>query len=322
MGIVHHMSYWINTYTVKYFVERLQHICNELRDENEIAIIKKYANSAEYIAIFITLYTACCGFIITFTQIFPRILSTFLLVNISRPLYNVQFVTEYFIDKEKNFYLIFIHICASLYIGTVAFAGTSLISFTYFKHICGLFCIASYHMEQSMMLNIHKKTNLWNNMEIDKKIIHAVDIHRTAIELSEFFISNFNGTYFCVMLISVLCLSLNLYKLFLTVLFQDEIEEFLLHFIFATAILIHLFLANSCGEEITENYNNIFSAAYSVHWYAAPIRIQKLILFLLQRSCKTHGIKLGGIFIASLEGFAALSATSLSYFTVLYSLQK
>lgn len=33
-------------YQVKYLLERLQHICNELKDENEIAIMRQYGNEA------------------------------------------------------------------------------------------------------------------------------------------------------------------------------------------------------------------------------------------------------------------------------------
>lgn len=42
------------TQQVKRFLEDLQHICNELKDKNEIAIIKKYGNNAKrYTAIVI-----------------------------------------------------------------------------------------------------------------------------------------------------------------------------------------------------------------------------------------------------------------------------
>ncbi|RLU26117.1 ObirOr5-9E23 [Ooceraea biroi] len=319
--VIHQISFWINTDVVKSFVERLQHACNDLKDENEIAIIKKYANNAEYITILVTLIAVCCVFIVTLMPIYPRILSTFLLVNISRPLYNMQFVTEYFIDKEKNFYLILLHTYAFFYIAIITLVGGGMMVYAYLKHVCGLFSIASYRIEQSMILNIYENTDLRNKM-IEKKIRLAVDVHRTAIELSDLFTSSFNGTYFCLMVVAVLCLCFNLYEVLETALLRDKVEEFLLHLIFASAVLLYSFLANTSGEEIIEHYNNMFSTAYNVQWYMAPIRVQKLILFLLQRSCKMYGLKTGGLFIASLEGFASLCTASVSYFTVIYSVQK
>lgn len=41
-------------------------------------------------------------------------------------------------------------------------------------------------------------------------------------------------------------------------------------------------------------------------WYIAPLRTQKLILFLLQHGTKNFTIILGGIFVGSLEGFATV----------------
>jgi len=42
----------------------------------------------------------------------------------------------------------------------------------------------------------------------------------------------------------------------------------------------------------------------NVQWYIAPLHIQRLLLFLLLRVTKSFNVVIGGIFIASLEGFA------------------
>lgn len=51
---------------------------------------------------------------------------------------------------------------------------------------------------------------------------------------------------------------------------------------------------------------------YNVQWYIAPLRIQKLILFLLQRGTKAfeHLVVIGGLFVGSLEGFATVKILS------------
>ncbi|EZA54429.1 ObirOr5-9E44 [Ooceraea biroi] len=326
LGEVHQISFWVNAYTVKCFVNRLQYFCNELKDENEIAIIKKYGNSAEHITIAVTLFSGCCLLILSLLPILPWILGTFLLVNESRPLYNMQIVTEYFVDKDKTFYLILLHTYVSVCIGIIAMCAAGMMLVAYLKHVCGVFSIASYNMEQTMMLNVHEKPNLWrrsrNKMEIIKKLRRAVHVHRIAIELSENFTTNFNATYFFIVGIVVICLSLNLYQIFQIVLHRSYVEELLLHLVFAAAMLVYSLVANYTGQEIIEHYNDMFTVAYNIRWYTAPVRIQRLILFLLQRSCKIYGLKIGGLFIASLEGFASLFTASISYFTVLYSTQK
>jgi len=46
--------------------------------------------------------------------------------------------------------------------------------------------------------------------------------------------------------------------------------------------------------------------SYKVQWHLVPLHIQKLILFLIQRSNKVFGLNVGGLFVASLECFAAV----------------
>lgn len=45
---------------------------------------------------------------------------------------------------------------------------------------------------------------------------------------------------------------------------------------------------------------------YNVPWYQAPLHIQKLILFLLQRGNKAFTLNIGGLFTLSLECFASV----------------
>jgi len=51
---------------------------------------------------------------------------------------------EYFIDQEKYFYLILLHINAIACIGSAAMLAIGTMLITYFQHICGMFRIAWY----------------------------------------------------------------------------------------------------------------------------------------------------------------------------------
>jgi hypothetical protein len=45
-----------------------------------------------------------------------------------------------------------------------------------------------------------------------------------------------------------------------------------------------------------------------VEWYAAPLHIQKIYLFLLQRGTKTYHIIIGGLLVATMETAASVGA--------------
>ncbi|XP_011705353.1 PREDICTED: uncharacterized protein LOC105460564, partial [Wasmannia auropunctata] len=78
-------------------------------------------------------------------------------------------------------------------------------------------------------------------------------------------------------------------------------------------------LSNYFAQEIMDYNNNVSATVYNVQWYIAPLRLQKMILFLLQRGTKGFSWNIGGLFVGSLEGAATLLSAVVSYFTVLYS---
>ncbi|XP_018361487.1 PREDICTED: putative odorant receptor 69a [Trachymyrmex cornetzi] len=83
--------------------------------------------------------------------------------------------------------------------------------------------------------------------------------------------------------------------------------------------ILYMFLGNYFGQEIIDHNNHVFVTAYNIQWYTSPLHIQRMILFLLQRRAKKFSLNLGGVFDASIEGFATLIKASVSYFTVINS---
>lgn len=62
-------------------------------------------------------------------------------------------------------------------------------------------------------------------------------------------------------------------------------------------------------------FNLLLFCRYNTQWYIAPINIQKMLLFLLQRNTKSLNVILGGIFVASMESAASVRNIPLQYLT-------
>lgn len=85
-----------------------------------------------------------CGavFIIVMQLMWLHVFDVFLPNNKSERR-RVQFlVTEYFIDQEKYFYLIILHINAAIIIIIITTIATGTTILIYLKYICGMFKIA------------------------------------------------------------------------------------------------------------------------------------------------------------------------------------
>ncbi|XP_039311479.1 odorant receptor 4 isoform X2 [Solenopsis invicta] len=315
--VINYNSFWINAHNVKTLMERLQEICNELKDENEINIMKDYGNSVKFYTFVLTMLTAISTCTIVSVSLFMPIV---LHMNESQTRQLIYFTSEYFIDQEKYAYLILIHSNIVLCIGitTVSTIGTMLRGCCI--HACGLFKVASYRIEHALAMKMFKNINIENEI-IYKEIICAVDIHRKAIKYSEFLLSSFKGTLFSVMVIHVICLSLNLFAVFQTAALGKK-EEFSYHCLIVIVILLYMFLANYTGQEIIDHNNDIYIAAYNARWYVAPVHIQKLILFLLQRGGKPFNLSVASIFVASLECFATVIIIHYLKLTLLLIIQE
>jgi len=56
----------------------------------------------------------------------------------------MQTVTEYFVDQEKYFFLILLHINIAFCIGAIAMLATGTMFIACFKLFCGMFTISRY----------------------------------------------------------------------------------------------------------------------------------------------------------------------------------
>jgi hypothetical protein len=63
--------------------------------------------------------------------------------NASRP-YHILFTMEYFIDQEKYYYLILLHINIAICFSCAIVVAIGAMIITFFQHICGIFKIAWY----------------------------------------------------------------------------------------------------------------------------------------------------------------------------------
>ncbi|XP_019888542.1 uncharacterized protein LOC105283333 isoform X2 [Ooceraea biroi] len=317
--LIKYLSFWINIETIRYLLDNFQYIYKRLKDSKEIAIYNKYGNIAKRITVgfIIAICNQAC---VTAVQCAPYIFDVIMHKNETYARRFIVALTTYFAIQEKYFYLFLLHLNTVMAVGSLALLAIGTTVLSCFKHICGLFRIASYRFEQAITATTLQSITLKNKTMIYKEFIYAVDIHRKAIQFAKFFVGGMERSLFIVTMITVLCMSLNLYGIFQIESPMQEIEKTVGHFQLIIFLLIYMFVANYAGQEMTDYNNHIFLTVYNAPWYLAPLQIQKLTLFLLQRSNKAFTLSIGGLFTLSIECFASLVSASVSYFTLMLSL--
>jgi len=74
-------------------------------------------------------------------QLWPRFCDIILSINGSHQRH-LYLMTEYFVDQEKYFYLLLLHMYMFHYIGLLTLLVTGISLYTYLQYACGMFKIA------------------------------------------------------------------------------------------------------------------------------------------------------------------------------------
>ncbi|XP_011860645.1 PREDICTED: uncharacterized protein LOC105557875 [Vollenhovia emeryi] len=240
---------------MKKLLMELQHILNNLKDKNEIAIVKKYSCIAKRYTITLTVLAVCGSFTCIIIQFWSKLMSAIVPINISQP-YLFPIMIEYFVDQEKYFYLIILHIYATLFIGGIITLGTGTILITYIQQTCGMFRIASYRIEHAMSFNILQNITLKNEILMTNGIIYAVNVHRQAMKLSKNLISVLNMMMCWIIVNNIICISINLFCIASS---GYNVMELFFPFIFLLVHVMYMFISNYIGQNIIDHNNYIFS---------------------------------------------------------------
>ncbi|XP_025072945.1 uncharacterized protein LOC105422388 [Pogonomyrmex barbatus] len=211
-------------------------------------------------------------------------------------------------------------ITIGILIATISGVATESFSLTNALHAFGLFKIASYRMKH-VLNGINPQMCITKKYTIShKRIIAAVDFHRRAIEFSELLKTSFGRVYLFLFVIGVCSASINLLNLSRIIMTEREIVELIKSISFIALHFFYLTVANYAGQEFINSDTHFYRTICNTEWYNAPLKTQKLILFLIQKTTKCYKVDAGGMFNPCLEGLATSLSMTVSYFMVLYSI--
>ncbi|XP_070523047.1 odorant receptor 43a-like [Cardiocondyla obscurior] len=169
-----------------------------------------------------------------------------------------------------------------------------------------------------MAINIQQNISKEKLNRICEGIICAVDIHRKAVGVSEFILKAMQKHFLVIIFGGIFSLSASLVKIAIS----DSIGEKLVSFILVFIMYFVMILNGHLATEIKDHNNHIFTTVYYVPWYLAPLRIQKTLLFLLQRGTKDYVVNFYGLIHGTLETIAMFISSSVSYFLFLYAVSQ
>ncbi|KAG7205965.1 hypothetical protein KM043_007892 [Ampulex compressa] len=304
---------WLRADKIKGLLERIKQDWNAIKAESELQILRKHATMGR---LFNTFYMFClCSGISIFSlmQFVPGILDVILPLNESRARHH-PFQAEYFVDSQKYFYPILCHmLVAAAVIHALAIAADSVFM-VFILHACAIFCIVNYRLEHTFDELLDSVEGIRSTQEYKKyfsKIGSCVEWHERAIQFARHMKACYLYSYLLQLLLAVIILTGLLLRFYEKLSPLADLNELAINGIHALGLLFIIFLNIYPAQMMTDRSAEVFHKAYSSYWYLAPVKVQKMMLLIMQRSTEPYELSFAGVVSATVPMFATTSSFSL-----------
>ncbi|XP_044014644.1 odorant receptor 13a-like [Aphidius gifuensis] len=300
---------FLNLDKTRKLLSEIREIWNLNLSKNEFKYFNYFANNTRKITetYIIGLYIMTF-FCLTYITV-PTILNILLPLNVSRTTI-YPYEHEYlFIDniKYENYILINGWISTFIQITVIVAFDCCYSQLIYFN--CSWFYVVGIRMKNLTTigdLKFENKTILF---------INCIREHIKALEFADSLQTIYATPLFLLLIYNTVIISMTGCNIIYHI---DDNEEVIRFICFVVSQFFHLFFLSWHGEKLIEYSGFIFDFIYEMKWYDVPKNASKFIILILIRSSKPSTLK-AHILVVSLETFAMISKTALSYFTALSS---
>ncbi|CAD6213520.1 GSCOCT00004112001.3-RA-CDS [Cotesia congregata] len=223
----------------------------------------------------------------------------------------LPYPTEYFVDTENNFYILYIHGFIVTLIALFYFLAFDLTYAGLVSHACSIFTIIGGRLK-----NLTSGTKAKDNSL--KSLVVCIKMHKDILKFSELLEENYTNYFF--LLLGNIVLGLTVTGFQLTVLATD-IGDKIKCIWYGTGQVIHLFVLSYFGQKLINCSEYINESICESKWYNYSQKTKLLIILVLMRGKIITTLSAGKIYIMSIENFSSVMKSSMSFFTVLTSVQ-
>ncbi|XP_078036310.1 odorant receptor 22c-like isoform X2 [Augochlora pura] len=174
------------------------------------------------------------------------------------------------------------------------------------QYCCGLFEIANYRFTTMISDTINETDDKKRRYLVEVSMRNAVEIHTRAIDFVKIFGYDARLPYLIAIVVVVVSMSLNLYRSILAMMEMDDKRELIMAIVFGIIHVVAVFMGNYIGQEVIDNSMAIFHDLYNSLWYYCPVRTQKMVLLIMQRTITGSMLDFSGLFVPSNKGFATV----------------
>ncbi|XP_051162560.1 putative odorant receptor 85d [Leptopilina boulardi] len=286
--------------------------------EPEIEILKKHAQDGKKFRIIY--FAFMMGLLISFLfmPVLPKILDWIQPLNESRELPPILFTDYRFFNEENYYFLIFLHNYIGTFWAMLIMINTEMIFMICTQHACAILEAVGTKLTNLVNNQCTPQRNKNFKKKIDYDIIFCVKQHKKLITFIEDIHKCFSIIFLILVGFNILSISVTLVQVSMKV---DNPTETFRFFTETLGQAIHIFYLTVPCQQLIDNSMSLTDSVYKSNWYLLPIHSRKSLLMIMRRSSEPLEFMVGKIYTYSMRNFGMVIKTSISYFTVLVSLQ-
>ncbi|XP_033217010.1 uncharacterized protein LOC117172857 isoform X2 [Belonocnema kinseyi] len=227
----------------------------------EVNILKKFAVRGQKLSLMYVAYIYFVVSVYLVTTYIPQMLNIIKPLNVSRPRKRT-YKSNYFIDEDKYYYHINFHEQITVVLNMTTFLTMDAMYVVYTEHICGMFAILGYRIENLFKDKINhselsEDCSLQDDEKLTKEVSGCLLLHQKNIEYAKKLGAAFSASVFCQVGLSMILLSITGY---VTIIKLDAPDEFMKFFSYVLGQIVYIFYICLPGQKIMDASENIVSA--------------------------------------------------------------
>ncbi|NP_001177572.1 odorant receptor 196 [Nasonia vitripennis] len=294
------------------------HIKNDFdtRKDRKLEILKDYATEtrlfnhiyAAYLIIVVVMFN------LSFYQ--PHFLDLIMPLNESRPRPIPRLARYYVTSLDESFNFVVLHGLVIDWYSMIFFLGHDTLLVNCAQHACALFKIVINDIQDCLVVQKNDKAD--DEDQFYRRISNTIDLHKWALEYTAMVDKMYMYVNLCIIGVSLLAITLSQYQ---TAIHLDNTDLVIRYSFFSIGELVHILYFNWPGQRIRDHSLSIYQACYNCEWYRDDIsyRCKKLLKLMMARSQLPSNLSAGKLYVLGYENFAQVLKASLSFFTVLLS---
>ncbi|XP_039302506.1 odorant receptor 13a-like [Solenopsis invicta] len=313
-------TFQFNSRKIKDLTDRLFADWDMLETKEEHDIMKRYAENGRWYALMYGTFIYVSTALFSSMSLVPRILDVVFPLNTSRRII-LPYPAYYFVDDDQYFYYIYLHMLVASTVAMTGLIAHDSMFFVYIEHICGLFAVVGFRFEHVSYIrnNTDKDLIYCSNDKYYKNVASSIHAHQQILQFAKLLENTFMIAFTVQLLIITIGLSVALLQLSAQL---HDLPEATRYVVMVIAELLHLFCLSYQGQQLINHSLETCVKIFRSSWFNIPVKEQKLLLFAMKKSMEPNVVTAGKLYVFSLQSFTRVVQSSVSYFTLLSSLDE